>query len=62
MMEEAIGDRHQWANSRPVDNLSFGCCLLDRLDYQSIIACNATVDPNKILDSDYSLKIVNRSP
>ena len=36
--------------------------LADRLDCCSVIACNATVDPNKHLDSDYSRQIAAWTP
>ena len=39
-----------------------GRYLAERLDCCSVIACNATVDPNKYLDSDYSLQIAAWRP
>ena len=45
------------------ENAGFlGRRLADRLDCHSIIACNATIDPNKYLDSDYSRQIADWRP
>lgn len=39
-----------------------GRYLAERLDCCSVIACNATIDPNKHLDSDYTAQIAAWSP
>ena len=45
------------------ENTGFiGRYLAERLDCCSVIACNATVDPNKHLHSDYALQIASWSP
>jgi len=45
------------------ENTGFiGRHLAERLDCCSVIACNATVDPNKHLNSDYSRQIAAWSP
>lgn len=45
------------------ENTGFlGRRLADRLDCCSIVVCNATVDPNKTLDSDYARQIARWQP
>ena len=45
------------------ENTGFiGRYLAERLDCCSVIACNATVDPNKHLHSDYTMQIASWSP
>lgn len=45
------------------ENTGFiGRYLAEQLDCCSVIACNATVDPNKHLDSDYSMQIAAWDP
>lgn len=45
------------------ENVGFiGRRLAERLDCCSVIACNATIDPNKHLDSNYSLQIAAWHP
>jgi len=45
------------------ENTGFiGRHLAERLDCCSVIACNATVDPNKHLHSDYTMQIAAWSP
>jgi len=45
------------------ENAGFiGRYLAERLDCCSVIACNATVDPNKHLDSDYTRQIAAWNP
>ena len=45
------------------ENAGFmGRHLAERLDCCSVVACNATIDPNKHLDSDYALQIIRWHP